>query len=79
MVLTHSDEQNARRNLKGASLDRIDSNKGYVEGNVQLICMMLNLGKSDSEHDEFKDVLKEIAGGINPDRGVTSHILCPIS
>ena len=30
-----------------ASLDRIDSSKGYYEGNVQLVCFIVNLMKRD--------------------------------
>jgi hypothetical protein len=35
------------------SLDRIDSSKGYVEGNVQLICSAVNKMKQDYTEDLF--------------------------
>lgn len=38
--------------LNTVSLDRIDSGKGYVVGNVQLVCVYINRMKLDySEHD----------------------------
>ena len=36
-----------------ASLDRIDSNKGYIEGNVQWVHKMINRIKSDIPNDDF--------------------------
>lgn len=35
-----------------ASLDRIDSLKGYTKGNVQIICNLANLMKSEATMDE---------------------------
>lgn len=29
-----------------ASLDRIDSSKGYIQGNVEFICLFINFGKN---------------------------------
>lgn len=37
-----------------ASLDRIDSTKGYIKGNVQWVCWSVNQMKSDKTEDEFK-------------------------
>lgn len=34
------------------SIDRIDSNKGYVHGNVRLVCTMYNLAKHRWTDDE---------------------------
>lgn len=36
-----------------ASLDRIDSEHGYVEGNVQWVCKWMNIMKNGLENDEF--------------------------
>ncbi len=35
------------------SLDRIDSNVGYVESNVQLVCVVINKMKSNFTEDQF--------------------------
>lgn len=37
------------------SLDRIDSNKGYIIGNVQFVCSQCNYMKLDYSHKEFLD------------------------
>lgn len=35
------------------SIDRIDSSRGYVVGNVQLVCRAVNIAKSDLSVDQF--------------------------
>ena len=35
------------------SVDRIDSEKGYIRGNVQLVCMAVNQMKSDLSNEEL--------------------------
>jgi hypothetical protein len=42
------------------SLDRIDSSKGYVIGNVVLCTDFINRSKSDYTIDEFKELILEI-------------------
>ena len=44
-----------------ASLDRIDSSKGYVRGNVQFISTSINYLKSDMSDLETKRFLKQIS------------------
>jgi hypothetical protein len=36
-----------------ASIDRIDSNYGYIPGNVHLVCRCVNVAKHDLTMDEF--------------------------
>lgn len=43
-----------------ASLDRIDSKEGYVEGNVQWLHKWVNLMKSDFSQEEFIQYCKLI-------------------
>ena len=43
-----------------ASLDRIDSSKGYVRGNVQWVHKKVNIMKWDLSNAEFKDWCKKI-------------------
>lgn len=43
-----------------ASLDRIDSSKGYVEGNIQFIVLSLNLAKNSSSDKAFRKFLGAI-------------------
>jgi hypothetical protein len=44
----------------GASLDRIDSNLGYTQGNVQFICVGLNYMKNDYLEQDFLDGFDKI-------------------
>ncbi len=37
-----------------ASLDRIDSSKGYTKGNVRLVCWAVNQMKADRTEEEFE-------------------------
>ena len=44
-----------------ASLDRVDSSEGYVEGNVQWVHKDINLMKRTLDQDYFIDLCKKIA------------------
>lgn len=44
-----------------ASIDRIDSSKGYVEGNIQWIHKKLNIMKLDMSQSEFINQCKAVA------------------
>ena len=46
---------------KQASLDRIDSSKGYIPGNIQFVCSCINLMKNTLSDLEVKRFLKEIS------------------
>lgn len=46
------------------SLDRIDSDKGYIKGNVQWICLSLNYGKYKWPEEDFKNFLTLISLNI---------------
>ena len=47
---------------KTASLDRIDSCKGYVFGNVQFVSVMANYGKRDFLEEELLRFCKAVNG-----------------
>lgn len=47
-----------------ASLDRIDSSKGYVEGNVEFVCYAINLAKNSFAREQMKEFLHSIALSI---------------
>lgn len=44
-----------------ASLDRIDSSKGYVEGNVQWVHKRINIMKNDVPQSEFIEWCRTVA------------------
>lgn len=48
--------------LFSASPDRIDSSKGYVRGNVQLICRALNLAKNDATNEQLVAFIERLRG-----------------
>ena len=47
-------------NLNTASLDRIDSNLGYVKGNLQFISIICNQAKNNLSHEEMLEFIKTI-------------------
>jgi len=47
LPLTTGKEDKSNPNLV-ASLDRVDSSKGYVEGNCQFVCLSLNYAKNNN-------------------------------
>lgn len=47
-----------------ASLDRIDSSKGYTEGNVQWVHKMVNMSKQSYTQEEFIDMCKSVANKV---------------
>jgi len=44
-----------------ASVDRIDSSKGYIKGNIQFIAFMANVAKHDFHEDELIRFCKAVA------------------
>lgn len=44
-----------------ASLDRIDSSKGYIKGNVQFVSLPINYMKSTKSDIEIRQFLKQIS------------------
>lgn len=48
------------RKPKGASIDRIDSSKGYYKENCQMVLTWINYAKVDMPLEYFKQLLKEI-------------------
>jgi hypothetical protein len=48
-----------------ASLDRIDSSKGYIEGNVQWVTKQANLSKHVMSMDELYEFCKKVLNHAN--------------
>lgn len=47
--------------MKKASLDRIDSSKGYIEGNVEFVCVWLLITQKNSfTKEDMKEFLHSI-------------------
>lgn len=63
MILPRNTKEHMNvRSLKKASLDRIDSSKGYLKGNVEFVCSAINLAKNSFTREEMKEFLSEIGG-----------------
>ena len=43
---------------KMASVDRIDSDKGYTKENTQIVCRFYNLGKTDNSNTDVLELLE---------------------
>jgi hypothetical protein len=54
LKLTYKGESDGNSDCH-ASLDRIDSRKGYVKGNVQIISRLANTIKSDANFEQLKE------------------------
>ena len=52
------------RSLMTASLDRIDSSKGYIEGNVQWVHKHINLMKNVFSNEYFIEMCKQVVNNI---------------
>lgn len=48
------------KSLKRASLDRIDSSKGYLKDNVEFVCQAINNAKNSYSKSEMMCFIKEI-------------------
>lgn len=49
-----------KHKLNTASLDRIDSSKGYIKGNVQFVAYGINLAKNKFSDEDLKSLLQDI-------------------
>lgn len=61
MILPENiDMQRNTHSLKKISLDRIDSSKGYIKGNLEFVCMAINRAKNSNSKEELISFLKEV-------------------
>lgn len=59
--LTGDEIQLSNGKSQSASLDRIDSSRGYVVGNVQWVHKDINLMKMDFNQEHFIELCKRVA------------------
>lgn len=60
MILPESSSRYHKiKSLKKASLDRIDSSKGYLRGNVEFVCYAINLAKNNHTKKDLINFLAE--------------------
>jgi len=51
--------------IRTASLDRIDSSKGYVKGNLQWVHKDINMMKNHYNQKYFIEICKKVATNAN--------------
>lgn len=85
MILPKSTGEYDRvHSVKKLSLDRIDSSKGYLKGNVHFVCIGMNLAKRNLPHNEMLSLIQDIKlETFVPDAlkmvesvAYDSHVLC---
>lgn len=47
-------------NPYGPSIDRIDSSKGYIKGNIRLVCFAVNIGLSNFGTETYIEICKAV-------------------
>lgn len=52
-------------NIMRASLDRIDSSKGYIKGNVQWTTIDANIAKQDMKESDFIELCQKVVNHAN--------------
>lgn len=60
LKLRHNGNHKEDLEFHQASLDRIDSSKGYIEGNVQFVCVPINYAKADRDSNYVYRFLEAI-------------------
>ena len=63
LILQHP-RWTATDGLRTASIDRIDSSQGYVEGNIQFVVRALNLAKNIAGDQDFRKFLDDLVGSL---------------
>ncbi len=61
--------------LKKASLDRINSDFGYIKGNVEFVCLFINLAKNSFTKKETEEFIIEILNSSVKNGGAAGQII----
>jgi hypothetical protein len=59
--LIRNSERKANREIGTISIDRINSDVGYIESNIQLLCLPANFGKSVFSHRQMLEFCESIS------------------
>lgn len=59
-ITLHRNYTKGNREKQTASIDRIDSSKGYIEGNIQWVHKDINLMKNNLDENYFKNLCKKV-------------------
>jgi len=61
MILPKNVSGHRARNIRNASVDRIDSSKGYLKGNIQFVCFTANIAKNNYSEEELIEFCEAVA------------------
>lgn len=57
---TYNEKREMTSNPYLLSLDRIDNDRGYEEGNVQFVCVWANKARGSYDNDVFKQIIQDL-------------------
>jgi len=60
LILRTNSNLTMKKNIKQASLDRIDNSKGYIEGNIRFIAVIANYARNNFEDKEVIEFCKAV-------------------
>lgn len=60
MILNNSGRKKDQKSPYYASVDRIDNSKGYIVGNVQFICLMINYMKNTFTEEDLHEFINRL-------------------
>lgn len=64
-------------NLRSVSIDRIDNSKGYIRGNIQLVCRFINFAKNNLPGRTSPSIVPRVLRIMEGGRGrFASSALC---
>jgi len=66
-LVPNANPKKSIKDLDCATVDRIDSNRGYVRGNIQFCCQFANLGRGNATDERTKEIIRKIWENYNPD------------
>lgn len=64
------DNDVGNRNGGNASIDRIDSSKGYIEGNIQWVCKKINIMKMQLNNEQFVNLCGKVHNYMKDKNGI---------
>ena len=59
-ISEHESRVRGEKTPTQASLDRIDSSKGYVKGNVEFVCLAVNYAKNGFSKDQMLQFFAQV-------------------
>lgn len=68
LVLPEETQETIKDHTIRASLDRIDSSKGYIKGNIQFVSTVINYMKNDMSHERTIAFIQTMINNLSLDK-----------